>query len=153
MLREGVRADLFSQESCEFRLAVSQRRDSNTGREIQVPAVLHVPQPRAFTLDKDGRRACVRRHHVRRMFLDYRGRGRIRARIRVRKSCFSLHANANQQVSFFLSFYGLSTLPSLTPPSALSSAGLTARLFFFSFWRCGEEGEGTVFSQTLVDLQ
>lgn len=62
---------------------MTERVNSNTRREVEVLAVLQVPEVRALALDEDGRRARVGGHHVGDVLADHLAAGRILGRVGV----------------------------------------------------------------------
>ena len=56
---------------------MAERVDGNTGREVEVLAVLQVPEVRALALDEDGRRARVGGHHVGSVLANHLAAGRV----------------------------------------------------------------------------
>lgn len=82
--------NLLRDELAELGVAVAQAVDGDAGREVEVLLVLKVPQVRTLATDEDGRRAGVRRDHVRLVVGDEAGGGRVGLGVRVREGSLTL---------------------------------------------------------------
>jgi hypothetical protein len=62
--------DLLGDELAHLWIAVTEGIDSNASREVQISAVLDIPEVATLAFDKHGRGSGVGLHHVWRMFAD-----------------------------------------------------------------------------------
>ena len=76
---------LLSEEVGELGIAVTEPIDGNTGREVQVLAVVNVPYIRPFSFHEYRRRPGVCGDHEGRMIVDQRCAGRVGVGVWVRQ--------------------------------------------------------------------
>jgi len=76
----------------DLRIAVTKRVDSDTSSEVQVAAILHIPQVATLSLHHHGSRANIGWHHKRSSLIDKLDGERVGSRVGVRNRGIFLFA-------------------------------------------------------------